>query len=193
MSEPKTKFITVFIPAYNGQAGIAQTIEAVINQELPSGYELELLIIDSGSSDKTINIIERYSDHIRLEQIPNSEFSHGGTRSKAAHMAKGEFVLFLTQDATPTSYRWAINMVEPFFISDKVGCVFGRQIPRPNAAATIKREVSRVFGALGATDSIVIHRNKSLVDGKETNPSRGHAKKRLFKSLRAARRGLAFQ
>ncbi|MBX4197082.1 glycosyltransferase family 2 protein [Candidatus Saccharibacteria bacterium] len=169
MSEKKTKFITVFIPTYNGEANVAQTIEAVINQELPAGYEMEFLIIDSGSSDNTLNIIERYSNQIRLEKIPNSEFSHGGTRSKAAHMSKGEFVLFLTQDATPTNYRWLINMLEPFFVSEKIGCVFGRQVPRPNAAPTIKREVSGVFGALGASDSIVISRNKSLVDGQKTN------------------------
>jgi rhamnosyltransferase len=170
MSEPKTKFITVFIPTYNGGNNIAQTIEAVINQELPPDYELELLIIDSGSSDNTLSIIDRYSGSIRLEQIPNNEFSHGGTRSKAAHLARGEFILFLTQDATPTNYRWIINMLEPFFISPEVGCVFGRQIPRPHAAPTIKREVSGVFSALGAADSIVLYRNKSLVDNKKTNP-----------------------
>lgn len=169
MSDKKIRHITVFIPTYNGESNLAETIEAVINQELPSGYELEFLIIDSGSSDHTLGIIERYASRLRLEQIPNSEFSHGGTRDKAAHMAKGEFVLFLTQDATPTNYRWLINMVEPFFISEKVGCVFGRQIPRLNAAPTIKREVSGVFGALGAADSIVIHRDKSLVDNIKTN------------------------
>jgi len=169
MSETKTKFITVFIPTYNGEDNIAQTIEAVINQELPSDYKLEFLIIDSGSSDKTLNIVERYSDKVRLERIPNSEFSHGSTRSKAAHLAKGEFILFLTQDATPANYRWIINMLEPFFISDRVGCVFGRQIPRPNAPSTIKREISNVFAGFGPPDSILVQRNKSLVDGKETN------------------------
>jgi rhamnosyltransferase len=171
MSEKKSRFITVFIPTYNGAGNIAETIDAVLNQELPPGYELEFLIIDSGSSDNTLDIIDGYSHKVWLEQIPNSEFSHGGTRSKAAHMAKGEFILFLTQDATPTNYRWVINMIEPFFISEKVGCVLGRQVPRPNAAPTIKREISSVFGPLGAADSIVIHRNKSLVDGKKLNSS----------------------
>lgn len=169
MSEKKNKFITVFIPTYNGAGNIAQTIEAVVNQELPENYNLELLIIDSGSTDGTLEIIDKYLKHVRLVQIPNKEFSHGGTRSKAAHLAKGEFILFLTQDATPTSYRWLINMIEPFFISERIGCVFGRQIPRPNAPPTIKREVSGVFGGIGAPDSLIIHRHNSLVDNKRTN------------------------
>lgn len=169
MLKQSNRIISVFIPTFNGEANLAECIEAVIHQELPASYELELLIIDSGSTDKTLEIIDKYSKHIILKQIPNSEFTHGGTRSKAAHLAKGEFILFLTQDATPTNYRWLINMIEPFYINPKVGCVFGRQVPRPNAPATIKREVSSVFGGLGARDSIVIHRNKSLVDDKETN------------------------
>ncbi len=169
MSKSSIKFISVFIPTFNGEKYIAECIESVLHQELPSGYELELLVIDSGSTDKTLEILRQYSNKLTLETIPNTEFSHGGTRAKAAKSAKGEFILFLTQDATPAHYRWLINMIEPFFISDDVGCVFGRQVPRRNAVPTIKREVASVFGALGAPDSIIIHRPVSLVDHKETN------------------------
>ncbi|EQD60130.1 glycosyl transferase family 2, partial [mine drainage metagenome] len=74
---------------------------------------------------------------------------------------------------TPYSNRWLINMLEPFYLNDQVGCVFGRQIPRPNAAPTIKREVSSVFGGLGADDIISIHRTKSLVDNQSVSSING--------------------
>lgn len=171
MAKIADKYVSVFIPTYNGEKYIAESIEAVLHQELPKGYKLDFIIIDSGSKDKTVEIIEEfYKDKLRFSTIPNTEFGHGKTRQKAAEMAKGEFILFLTQDATPSSYRWLINMIEPFFISDKVGAVFGRQIPRPFAVPTIKREVAGVFGGLGAPDSIVLHREKSLVDGQSNNP-----------------------
>jgi rhamnosyltransferase len=163
------KYISVFIPTFNGSKYISECVEAILDQELPHGYKLELLVIDSGSSDGTLEILQRYSDKLTLIEIPNSEFSHGGTRDKAAKLAKGEFILFLTQDATPYDRYWLINMVEPFFLNEKVGCVFGRQVPRRNAAVTIKREVATVFGALGAPDSLIIHRPKSLVDSHPTN------------------------
>jgi rhamnosyltransferase len=163
------KYITVFMPVFNGEEFLEESLLAIEHQELPVGYELEILVIDSGSSDDSLKIIRKH-DAVTLLQIPNSEFSHGGTRDKASKMAKGEFILFITQDATPASNRWLINMIEPFFISEKVGCVFGCQIPRPNAPATIKREVSTVFNSLGTYDSIVIHRQKSLVDQAVTNP-----------------------
>lgn len=164
------KYISVFVPTYNGEKYLGELIEAVLNQELPPDYEIELLITDSGSTDRTLEILELYKDRLVFDQIPNSEFGHGKTRQDAARRARGEFILFLSQDATPTNYRWAKNMIEPFFISPRVGCVFGKQNPRPDAAVTIKREVSGVFGGLGAPDSLVIHRFESLVDKSQTNP-----------------------
>jgi rhamnosyltransferase len=164
------KYITVFVPTYNGEKYIGELIEAVLHQKLPKDYKLELMIIDSGSTDKTVDIIKQhYSDRVNFSEIPNSEYGHGKTRQKAAELAKGEFILFLSQDATPSHYRWLINMIEPFYVSDRVGCVFGRQIPRPDAVATIKREVATVFGNFGAPDSITLHREKSLVDGRSMN------------------------
>lgn len=164
------KYITVFVPTYNGEKYISELIEAVLNQELPDGYNLEFIIIDSGSKDSTVDIIKNhYLDKITYLEIPNSEYGHGKTRQKAAQMAKGEFILFLSQDASPSHYRWIKDMIEPFYISDKVGCVFGRQIPRPDAVPTIKREVATVFGQFGAPDSITLHREKSLVDGNSMN------------------------
>jgi rhamnosyltransferase len=163
------KYISVFIPVFNGDKYLGECIESIINQELPTGYSLEIIIIDSGSTDRSLDIINQYKKHVILIEIPNKDFTHGGTRQKAAEIAKGEFILYLTQDATPSDYRWLLNMVEPFYLSDRVGCVFGRQVPRRNAAPTIKREVSGVFDSMGAPDSIVIHRHKSLVDNKNIN------------------------
>ncbi|HSX07918.1 MAG TPA: glycosyltransferase family 2 protein [Candidatus Saccharimonadales bacterium] len=165
-----SKYISVFIPTFNGEKYLGECLEAILHQELPAGYGLEVIVIDSGSTDGTLQILEAYKSKITFKQIPNSEFGHGKTRQQAAEMAKGEYFLCLSQDATPAHYRWIINMIEPFFLSDRVGCVFGRQQARRDAAATIKREVNTVFGGICGPDGILIHRHKSLVDGKETNP-----------------------
>ena len=160
------KFITVFIPTFNGGDSIRELLTAVLNQELPKGYSLEVLVTDSGSKDDTIDIVRSFKDQVALDEIPNSEFGHGKTRQRAAERAKGEFILFLSQDATPYNDRWLIRMIEPFYISDKVGCVYGRQIPRSWAPPTIKREVATVFAGLGHPDAIALCREKSLVDMK---------------------------
>jgi rhamnosyltransferase len=161
--------VSVFVPTYNGEKYLNELVEAVLKQQLPPGYELEFLITDSGSTDGTVHILESYKNKIIVDQISNEEFGHGRTRQRAAESAKGEFIVFLSQDATPSHERWLINMIEPFFINVKVGCVFGRQRPRQNAAVTIKREVSGVFDPLGPWDSFVISRGVSLADNKPEN------------------------
>jgi rhamnosyltransferase len=90
--------VTVAVLTFNAEDYLKSLIEAVFGQK--TKRSIELLIIDSGSSDKTLEIIKDYPK-IRLHQIPNSEFGHGPTRNLAVEMAKGEYVLFLTHDAIP--------------------------------------------------------------------------------------------
>ena len=164
------KYITVFVPTYNGKKYIDELVDAILSQDLPDGYRLELLITDSGSTDGTKEYLKNLSDpRVTVDHIGNKNFGHGKTRRQACERAKGEFILFLSQDATPIGSRWIIDMIEPFYLGKKVGCVFGRQIPRPSAPPTIKREIMTVFGQFGPPDSIVIGRERSLVDGHKMN------------------------
>ena len=165
------KYISVFIPTFNGEKYLEESLNSIYSQKLPTGYGLEVLLTDSGSFDNTLRIVDKYRNKLVFNQIPNSEFSHSQTRMKAAKRAKGEFMVFVTQDATPIDNNWLRNLIEPFFLSDKVGIVFGRQVPRPNAAGTIKREVTGAFMALsGSAESILVHRHLSLVDNQPTAP-----------------------
>lgn len=168
-----TKYITVFIPVFNGEKYLRDCIDGVLTQKLPSGYELEVLVTDSGSRDRSVQIAKSFGERIIFDEIPNSEFGHGKTRQQAVEKARGDFVLLLTQDATPADTTWLLHMIEPFFVSEKVGCVYGRQIPRPDAVPTIKREVASVFNQFGLSNQIVIHRTGSLVDKNSTNPGVG--------------------
>lgn len=158
---------TVFIPTYNGDKYLDSVLNSVFKQKFGSPFEV--LIIDSGSTDKTLEIIKRFPG-VQLHQIPNSEFGHGKTRNKAAKLANGEFIVYLSQDAVPANPNWLDYMLEPFNLSDRVFCVFGKQIPRPFSDATTKREVSSVFDSLGQDYSLVVHRKKSISTNKEIKP-----------------------
>ena len=92
----KKSYISVFLPTYNGEKYLGECIEAILNQELPKGYDLEFLITDSGSSDNSVAIIEQYLDRVTFNQIPNKDFGHGKTRQAAARRAKGDYILFIT-------------------------------------------------------------------------------------------------
>jgi len=113
---------TVIIPTYNAEAYLPKLLENLKQQTLPH----ELIIIDSSSSDKTVEIAKQYTDNISI--IPQSEFDHGGTRTKAAKMATGEIIIFMTQDALPIDNQSLEALIAPF-TAPEVSAVCGRQIP----------------------------------------------------------------
>ena len=146
---------TIAIPSFNGYEYIGDVLEAIFRQK--TDYSFEVLVIDSGSDQRTLDIIKNFPK-VHLHQIPNSEFGHGKTRNLAAKMADSDFILYLSDDAVPAHEQWLNYMLEPFRIDEKISCVFGKQIPRKHCFATLKREVIQVFSSFGDDGSISIQR-----------------------------------
>jgi rhamnosyltransferase len=72
--------VTVAVLTYNGETYLEQILTAVEAQAIDG--EVDILVIDSGSTDGTLGIVARHPG-VRLHQIPNSEFGHGKTRNLA--------------------------------------------------------------------------------------------------------------
>jgi len=118
--------VSVIIPTYNAQNYLSLLLEKLNSQTI----SFELLIIDSSSIDETITIAQKYTEHII--SIPQSEFDHGGTRTKAAKAATGDIIVFLTQDALPVD-KYAVERIVGVFEDSAIGAAYGRQIPYPEA------------------------------------------------------------
>lgn len=152
---------TICIPTFNAEEFLEDLLKSVFEQEV--NFRYEVLVIDSGSKDSTLKIINQFPE-VRLHPIKNSEFGHGKTRNLGARLAKGEFIVYLTQDAVPAHKYWLEYMIEPFYLNKKVFSVLGKQIPRPDCIVAVKREVTAVFRDLGPDHSLMVHRAKHLSD-----------------------------
>ena len=91
--------------------------------------EAEVLMIDSGSSDQTLEFARQYPQ-IRIHDIPSSEFGHGKTRNLGARMTSRPIIVYLVQDATPATPNFLEKLALPLVEEDFAGS-FGRQLPRP--------------------------------------------------------------
>jgi len=95
--------ISVIIPVYNGEKTIKQTVESVLNQTFK---DFELLIINDGSQDATLEIIQAINDErIQVFSYQNSGVS--ASRNRALTKAKGEFISFIDADDL-----WTPNKLE---------------------------------------------------------------------------------
>jgi glycosyltransferase involved in cell wall biosynthesis len=85
--------VSVVIPAYNASKWIAQAIGSVLAQTSPP---LEIIVIDDGSRDETVSIVNRFGTAVRLERKSNG--GPGSARNRGVRLARGEWIAFLDAD-----------------------------------------------------------------------------------------------
>ncbi len=86
--------ISVILPVYNSQNYIKKSIESVVNQ---SFTDIELIIVNDGSTDKTSDIISQFDDN-RICVVSQDNLGPGAARNNALKIAKGEYVMYLDSD-----------------------------------------------------------------------------------------------
>jgi glycosyltransferase involved in cell wall biosynthesis len=146
--------VSVAIPVLNGAEYLDEVLTAIRAQKLDR--EVEIVIVDSGSTDGSIEIAGRHG--AQVHGIDKRDFSHGGTRNLLMQLSSGEHVAFLTQDATPASPRWLAALLEGFEQADDVAAVFGPHDARPDASHMIKSEMERHFASWGGGQAVDIQR-----------------------------------
>ena len=120
--------VSVIIPTWNAGPQFADTLSQIGRQ---FGVDwLELLIIDSGSTDGTLELV-RQTD-ARLIEISSASFGHASTRNQAAALADGDILVFMVQDAVPIAENWLYRLIEPL-VADQADAVSVRAIPRADA------------------------------------------------------------
>jgi GT2 family glycosyltransferase len=87
------KFVSILIPCYNARPWIAEAIESALAQTWP---EKEVIVVDDGSTDGSLDVIRSFGSAIRFETGPN----RGGNvaRNRLLELARGEWLQYLDAD-----------------------------------------------------------------------------------------------
>lgn len=97
--EPK---ISVIIPAYNTEAYIGEAIQSVLDQ---TEQDFEIVIVDDGSSDRTVEVVKGFTDErIRL-YVNEQNRGANNARNRATELALGEWIALLDSDDWYTPER----------------------------------------------------------------------------------------
>jgi rhamnosyltransferase len=132
----RTVEVSVVIPVKDGRWYLEQSLPVLLNQNAP--WEIEVIIIDSGSTDGTrelVDVTAKSDSRVTMRRIEPGEFHHARTRNLGASMALGRYVVFLNGDAIPQGAHWLSKLVGPVARGDDGGPVasYGRQVARADA------------------------------------------------------------
>lgn len=120
--------ISIIVPTYNAAGHLDALVSSLRAQ---TEQDIEILIIDSASEDRTAEIAR--SCGCRVLTVEKADFDHGTTRNLAAAGTSGEFIVFLTQDALPADERLLAELIAPLRADPTIAVCYGRQLPRPDA------------------------------------------------------------
>ena len=165
------KKISIIIPTKNAGTEFPFLMKVL---RLQQGFrEIEIIIVDSGSTDNTVQIAK--SNNAILINIEPSEFSHSYARNLGAEYATGDFLLFTVQDALPPSSTWLYEMFQVLRSQDIVA-VSCAETPREDADLFYRQicwnhynflginDGDRIFSLPEKLDNISLRQNAQLSD-----------------------------
>lgn len=91
----RTPVVSIVMPVYNAEPYLAEAINSILAQ---TWKDFELIVVDDGSTDRSMEIIRTFDDK-RIRYVRN-ERNHGvaASRNRGVHLSRGEFVAQMDQD-----------------------------------------------------------------------------------------------
>ena len=98
MNREHTSFwpmVSVVLPVFNGELSIGRAVQSVLAQTMS---DLELVVVDDGSADRTSSVVSRYSEpRLKLVKLANNSGT-SAARNAGISLARGEYIAFLDSD-----------------------------------------------------------------------------------------------
>lgn len=98
--------VSVVIPAYNAERHIADALASIKEQTL---RDIEVLVVDDGSTDGTLRQVERFSDSLDLIALRQANNGPAAARNAGVRRARGQYCAFLDADDVMLPERLAIQ------------------------------------------------------------------------------------
>ena len=113
---------SVIVRCYNEQRHIGRLLDGIFHQTVE---DIEIVVVDSGSTDRTVEIAQRYP--VKVVEIRKEDFSFGYSLNVGCQHARGDYLVLASAHVYPTYDDWLEQLLEPF-ADPEVALVYGRQV-----------------------------------------------------------------
>ena len=138
-----TPRVSVIMRTKNADWVVGQALAALSSQTFT---DFELIVVDSGSTDRTLDIVRHYP--CDLVEISADDYFPGPVLNMAIERAAGEIIVFQNSDVVQLD-AGCLGRLVAAFDDDEVQAAFARQVPRPEAHAWVRRDYAQSFPANG--------------------------------------------
>jgi glycosyltransferase involved in cell wall biosynthesis len=146
---PSPKTIGIVIRTLNESELIGRCLETLRRQH--GTFDLDILVVDSGSTDSTVEIARSYD--ARIVELRPGEFDYSKALNAGIEQVRGDLVVILSAHAIPIGEDWLQKMTAPFE-DPRVAGVASRQVPWPDAPW---QEVHRLRHQFGESACVYSH------------------------------------
>ena len=133
--------ISIVIRTLNEETYLSELLSLIVAQER-DGFDIEIVIIDSGSTDETLNIAKEFNT--RITHITKDNFTFGRSLNLGSTFSRGEILVYISGHCVPVGVDWLKSLVKP--IRDGVaGFTYGRQIGRDTTKFAERKIFDKYF------------------------------------------------
>lgn len=118
--------VSVIIRTYNEQKHLADLLKSIRSQDADN-IELETVVVDSGSTDRTLDIAKQHDCNVL--HITTDEFTFGRSLNRGCEAASGDFLVFVSGHCIPENEQWLKRLLGPLR-NGIAAYSYGRQIGR---------------------------------------------------------------
>lgn len=134
--------ISIVIRTLNEAACLGDLLTMIARQQLPDGTRAETVLVDSGSTDGTVDIARAHG--ARITTISKAEFSFGRSLNRGCAVAKGEILVFVSGHCVPVDEHWLARLTAPV-AAGRVGYAYGRQVGDDDSNFSERRIFAKYF------------------------------------------------
>ena len=141
---------SIVIRTFNEEKHIGNLLSAIASQTYKN---YEIVIVDSGSTDDTLSIAEKFP--VRIIKIESRDFTFGYSLNVGCEASRGKYLVFVSAHILPVSREWLSNLVNAFK-NEKVAMVYGRQMGVPSSKFSERMDLKRLFGTETKNSKVIL-------------------------------------
>ena len=136
--------VSIVIPTCNGGQIFSECLAAIKGQDYAG--PVQLIVVDSGSTDKTVELAEKAG--ARVQKVDPKQFHHARTRNEAVSLADHGKIIFMVQDAVPSTDAW-LRALAQTLDQYPVAAAYTAQMPHDEATPFARFEIESINEARG--------------------------------------------